>query len=60
MNIVRLNTVSLNQVRLNLVGLPSRKRGGGSGGGDVPEGYETFDVTDGVFEVTEGELYVKL
>lgn len=61
MNKVLLNTVSLNQSRLNLVGKKTRKGGGGSGGGgNAPEGYETFMASDGEFLAADGEFYVKL
>lgn len=60
MNIVRLNTVSLAGGIIKKGSGGGGNSGGGGGDSDAPDGYETFDVTDGVFEVTEGELYVKL
>ena len=63
MNIAILNTVSLNQVRLNLVGERARKGGSGGGGGssDAPEGYGNFITADDmVFAASDGKFYVKL
>ena len=52
-----LNTIRLNSVSLNLVGMTTRKRGGTS---NVPEGYEAFLAADGEFLAADGEFFVKL
>lgn len=60
MNKMPLNAVRLNSVTLNIIGTSVRKKSDGGGGGDVPNGYETFEVTEGVFEVADGTFYAKI
>lgn len=52
-----LNTIRLNSVSLNLVGMITRKRGGTS---NVPEGYEAFLAADGEFLAADGEFFVRI
>lgn len=58
-----LNTITLNTLCLNMVGVPRGKHNGGgsSGGGDIPSGYDEFITSDGlVFSASDEAFYVKL
>lgn len=63
MNMVNLNSTSLNSKRLNVVGDIRSSAGGGGGGnsGDIPSGYAEFTTIDNiVFSAADGAFYVKL